>query len=68
MSCIQNLGLLQPPLTPVLTEEKRRHSSFRTEERKEGREEEKKKIKIEMKPRKEKRIFGRICGEWERKN
>lgn len=55
-------------LAPDLTKGKRRTSDFRREERKGGRKTEKKKSKIEMRPRKEKGIFGRICRDWERKN
>lgn len=55
-------------LAPGLTKEKGRTSGFRREERKGGRKTEKKKSKIEMWPREEKEIFGRICGDWERKN
>ena len=61
-------GLPQPPLTPGLMEEKGEPSRFRREERKEGGKTEENKSKIEVRLRREKEIFGRICGEWERKN
>ena len=65
---MQNIGPPQPPLIPDLTEKRGGPSRFRREERQEYRKTEGNKSKIEMRPRREKGIFGRICGEWVKKD
>ena len=62
--CILLQGLFQPrkrKTTPQWVEES-------TGKRQEDRKTEGNKSKIEMRSRREKGIFGRICGEWEKKD